>query len=163
MSDIESTALATTPAQQRAAAKWTAEQIYAANIETAATLPSLENATAYPAPLSVNYWSPSKVGDSKDGFVMGIMDADVIDMDSKKPKTMECMFFIEQSGESLLRWYSASMILVGNIKSAIDRGEIIPGTHLTPVRITYKGIKRTKATRNAADWEILRLIVANQE
>lgn len=151
-------------AASRSAARWAPDQVEAANLDTAQSLPSLENATAHPAPLSIAYWSPTEAGESKSVFVFGVADAEIQDMETKEPKTAECVFLLEQTADNqLLRWYSASKILVGSIKSAIDRGEILPGTYLTPVRITYKGLKRTKSGKNAANWEILRLIISVQE
>jgi hypothetical protein len=124
-------------------------------------MPMLAEAEAHPAPLTIEYWSPAAEGEFKNVFIFGVADGEVRDMKTKEIKIQECAYLIEQTDDGrLLRWHTAAAVLVGNIKSAISRNEIIPGTKLTPVRIIYKGLKRTKSGNNAASWEILRLIVS---
>jgi hypothetical protein len=145
-------------------ARHTDEEIRAASLDTAGALPSLNGSVEHFTPLSISYWSPETPGEYKDCFVFGVGDADIQDFETKETKSVECVFILEQTPDNhLVRWYSASRILVGTVKSAISRSEIIQATYLTPVRIIYKGLKRTKTGKNAADWQVMRLIVADQE
>ena len=148
------------------APRFSDEQIAAAAINDATSeLPSIVGKHIKPSPigLSVEYWSPEKEGETKHVWVLGIENREVIDMESGEAKLLECVLMVQHTDDSkLLRYYSASKILVGTIRSAIERGEIIPSTLLTPVAITYTGLKRTKSGRNAARWEVRPLIVAVQ-
>jgi hypothetical protein len=129
-------------------------------------LPSLQKLPAAGMPLSINYWSPVKDGESKRLWVMGIMEMEVQQKDFKTglmlPETamMESVVFIEETGNGMkVRGYTSAKMLVSYVRAAIVRGEIVPGSTLTPVQITYIGKKLMKNGNSASDWQILPLII----
>lgn len=143
------------------AAKYTPEQVAASDLSTADNLPLLAEKAVAPIPLSINYWSPETEGEYKRGYVVGVGDQEVADIETGELKTLESLFFVEQAENGqMIRLFNSSKILVANIKAAIERGEIVPNTTLTPVQITYQG--QRKNARNAFKskrFEILPLIV----
>ena len=63
---------------------------------------------------------------------------------------------LEKQDDTLKRLISASRILVGNIKDAIQREEIIPQTTLTPVAITYLGKQQNSSNaRTSTDASLI--------
>ena len=93
------------------------------------------------------------------GWVMGIAPRDVIDYKTGEIRSMSTVLILaELEDGTKQRIVSAATILVGQLSEAISRGEIIPGSMDTPIKITYMGLVRTKYTgKNAADWRIERL------
>jgi hypothetical protein len=146
------------------AQRFTDEQIAASGLHSDAELPALAEAKAAPVPLSVEYWSPETEGESKRCWILGIEDREIADMETGELKQLESVLFVEQTAEGQIkRWFCASKILVANIKDAIQRGEIIPASRLTPVQIRYTGL--AKNSRNAFKskrFEILPLVVSIQ-
>lgn len=157
-----STSQANTPAttQETALAQYTPEQLALANINNQKELPSLQKANKHFVPLNIDYWSPKEAGEEKLVYIHGIDIHEVPDMDSGELKQLECVMLLEKQDDTLKRLISASRILVGNIKDAIQRGEIIPKTTLTPVAITFLG-KATNSSnsRTSNRWQIIPLIM----
>lgn len=152
-------------AQAPRRSRFSDEQIAAAKIDDTTTeLPSLHDGVR-PSPigLSVEYWSPQDAGESKHCWVLGIEPREVVDMQTGEAKILECVLLIEQTpDQKILRFYNASKILVGTIREAANRGEIVMGSLLTPCAITYLGLRRCKNGNNAARWEVRPLVVAVQ-
>ncbi len=149
-------------ASHAASSKYTLEQIASSNLSSAKTLPLLSEAPVAPVPLSIQYWSPETEGEFKRGWVVGIGMQEVSDLETSELKMLESLFFVEQ-GENgqMIRWFNSSKILVANIKDAISRGELVPNTTLTPVQITYIGLKKnSKNAFKSKRFEILPLIVS---
>jgi hypothetical protein len=148
----------------QATPRYSAETIAEAAINETTQLPVIKDATAAPMPLSITYWSPETEGEAIRGWVAGVGLQEVSDMETGEIKMLESFFFMKQNENGQIeRVFNASKVLVANIKSAIQRGEIVPGTTLTPVQIKYKGLK--KNSRNAFKskvFEILPLIVSQQ-
>lgn len=137
------------------------ELIAQSALNSATELPLLSEAPTAPVPLSIQYWSPETEGEFKRGWVVGIGMQEVQDIETSELKLLESMFFVEQADNGqMLRWFNSSKILVANIKSAIERGEIIPNTVLTPVLITFTGVKKnSKNAFKSKTFSILPLIV----
>ena len=113
-------------------------------------------------PLAVEYWSPVE-GDEKRVFIAGINYHEVPDLETGEVKQLECVMMLERQGDSLMRYISASKVLVGNIKDAIKRSEIIPMSTLTPVAIRFLGQKKNKSNGKLSHrWLITPLIVSVQ-
>lgn len=139
------------------------DQIAATQFSTISVLPDLKNAQKHFMPLSEDYWSPQIEGEEKLVFICGIGDKEVSDMETGEVKVLECVLFIERQEDTLVRLYSASKVLVGNVKDAIRRGEIIPNCSLTPVSIKYLGQKKNKSNAKLSNrWQIIPLIVSEQ-
>ena len=147
------------------ATRFTDEQIAASSLHTDEDLPALAEAKAAPVPLSVEYWSASEEGESKRVWILGVEEREVLDVETAELKQVESVLFVEQTPDGMIkRFFCASRILVANIKDAIDRGEIIPGSRLTPIQITYVGERKNKrnASKKSKHFEILPLIVSVQ-
>lgn len=159
-----STAIAKTETRQPAAtpARWSAEQIQAASFELGAPIMALEAAEAIPLPLSTEYWSPEEAGESKRCYVAGIQETDIVDPQTGETKRMEAVFLLEVADDGKVRkLMNAGRVLVGNISDAIQRGQIVPGTALTPIQIAYLGQTKNRSnSRLSKRWEILPLVVA---
>jgi hypothetical protein len=141
--------------------RFTPEQLANSDLNSATVIHNLVEAPAATMPMSIQYWSPEVEGDEKSVYVAGIGFSEIADMETGELKNLECVFLVEPIGKVLVRWQNASKVLVANIKAAIERKEIIPGTTLTPVRIKYLGLQ--KNSRNAFKskrFEILGLVVS---
>lgn len=155
----ESTSMAT----PSTAPRFTDEQIKASQLSTATSLPDLASQQRHFVPLSTEYWTPQQEGEEKLVFVAGISNHDVPDMETGEIKNLECVLLLERQGDVLMRFISASKVLVGNIRDAINRGEIIPMSTLTPVAIKFLGQKKNKSNAKLSNrWQIVPLIVAQQ-
>lgn len=153
----EQTQVAATTAKEP---RYSAEQVEAANIGNQTALPSLAEAPKHFIPLSVEYWSPQLEGEEKLVYVAGVDYHDVPDMETAEIRAVECVLLLEQQGDTLCRFISASRVLVGNIKDAIARGDIIPMTTLTPVSITFMGQKKNRSNAKLSNrWKIVPIIV----
>ena len=141
--------------------RFSEEQIAESNLSNASQLQDLSNAAEHFMPLGIDYWSPEKHGESRAAFITGVDIEIVPDFNTKQPIELECASMAERQGDKLIRLRSGSKILVGIIKSAIERGEIIPMTQLTPVRITYLGKKKSKSGNQCDNWQVTPLVVAN--
>lgn len=145
------------------APRFTPEQIAGANIATQTSLPALTEAQKHFVPLSVEYWSPQVEGEEKFVYVAGIDFHDVPNMETGEINSVECVLLLEQKDDALCRFISASKVLVGNIKDAINRGEIVPMTVLTPVSIKYLGQKKNRSNAKLSNrWQIIPLVISNQ-
>ena len=145
------------------APRYSAEQVAAANIGNQTDLPALAEAPKHFIPLSVEYWSPQDEGEEKLVYVAGVDFHDVPDMETGEIKSIECVLLLEQQDNTLCRFISASRVLVGNIKDAITRGDIIPMTTLTPVSITFMGQKKNRSNAKLSNrWKIVPIIVGVQ-
>ena len=146
--------------------RFTNEQLIAAQITSGTALPSIKSAQAAPVPLSVDFWSPQTIGEQKRGWILGIeyMDVPQKNFDTGEitgMAEMECVLFVEETSTGMKsRWYTSARLLVSYVKAAIQRGEIVPNSLLTPVQISYRGTKTAKNGRKPSDWEILPLIVS---
>lgn len=138
-------------------------QMEAAQLDKQENLPDLNGAKRHFMPMTVEYWSPEKEGEEKEVYIAGVEHHEVPDMETAEIRSIECVLMLEKQGDKLVRYINASRILVGNIKEAIRRGEIVPMTVLTPVAIKYLGLKKTKSGKNAARWQILPLIIQEAE
>lgn len=144
--------------------RFTPEQIAASNIANQPALPALNSEQKHFVPLSVEYWSPQVEGEEKLVFVAGIDFHDVPDMETGEIRSVECVLLLEHKDDTLCRFISASKVLVGNIKDAINRGEIIPMTVLTPVSIKYLGQKKNRSNAKLSNrWQIVPLIVGEKQ
>lgn len=139
--------------------RFTESEISAAQLDQQKSLPDLGGAKKHFVPTTVEYWSPANDNEEKLVFIAGVDFHEVPDMDTGEIKSIECVLMLEKQGDKLVRYINASRILVGNIKDAIRRGEIVPMTTLTPVAIKYLGLKKTKSGKNAARWQIFPLIL----
>lgn len=142
---------------------YTAEQVELANIDNQKNLPDLNKSTKHFVPINIDYWSPKDPGEEKLVYIHGVDIHEVPDMDTGELKQLECVMLLEKQDDTLKRLISASRILVGNIKDAINRGEIIPKTTLTPVAITFLGKKQNSSNSRISNrWQITPLINANK-
>ncbi len=150
-----------TQSAPRSVARHTPEQIANADLSSATVLPKLVEAPTAPVPLSIQYWSPEVEGEFKRGWIVAVGMQEVSDLETSELKMLESVLFVEQADNGqMLRWFNSSKILVANIKSAIDRGELIPNTTLTPVQISYIGLKKnSKNAFKSKRFEILPLLV----
>ena len=145
------------------APRYSAEQVAAADIGNQTSLPSLVDAPKHFIPLSIEYWSPQAEGEEKLVYVAGVSFHDVPDMETSEIRSVECVLLLEQQGDTLCRFISASRVLVGNIKDAIMRGDILPMTTLTPVSITFMGQKKNRSNAKLSNrWKIVPIIVGVQ-
>lgn len=160
----ESTEITTTKPNPQTLVRFTPEQIQAAVINETTDLPSLSQTRAAPVPLSVEYWSPEHEGDTKRGWIIGIVPMEVPDMETGEIRDLESVLLVEECEDgNKRRWFNASRVLVGNVKDAIRRGEIVPASILTPVQIVYRGQKKNRSNQRLSKrWDILPLIVAQQ-
>ena len=144
-------------------ARFSPEQIAASQLDTAQSIPDLAEAPKHFMPSNVEYWTPAAEGEEKRVFVAGISHHDVADMKTGEIRPLECVMLLERQGDSLMRYITASKVLVGNIKDAIQRQEIIPMSTLTPVAIKYMGQKKNKSNGKLSNrWLITPLVVAVQ-
>jgi len=162
------TDIATTNQQTAVAAsapRWTQEQISAASFDVGAAPMSLGSAEVVPLPISTEYWSPENTGDMKRVYVAGIQPADIVDPQTGEAKNLEAVYLLEVTEEGKVnKLLSASRVLVGNIADAIRRNQIVPGTSLTPVQITYLGQTKNRSnSKMSKRWEILPLVVSSPE
>lgn len=150
-------AVSTTQRQSR----FTAEQLSAAAISPNTVLPSIQKTEAANIPLQVEYWSPEADGESKRGWILGVEHQEVADLETGELKLLESVLFVEETADGKrARFFNASRILVANVKAAIYRGEIVPASLLTPVKITYLGKKKNRSNQKMSGrWEILPLVV----
>jgi hypothetical protein len=156
--------IAKTEAPTAQAARFTPEQIAGSALHGGAELPSLAVAKSAPIPMNITYWQPLEVGESIRGWVLGIGFVTMPDMESGELKDLESVLFVAQTEDGAIRrLFNASRILVANVKDAIQRGEIIPASRLTPVVIIYRGEKKnsTNAFKSKV-FDILPLIVSSQ-
>jgi hypothetical protein len=142
------------------APRFTNEQIAAASLHSDADLPALAEAKVAPVPLSVEYWSPEVEGETKRCWILGIEDREIADMETGELKEIESVLFVEQTDTGQIkRWFCACKILVANIADAIERGEIIPASRLTPVQIKYTGmVKNSRNAFKSKRFEILPIV-----
>jgi hypothetical protein len=160
-----STALAeraqTTAAAAPRPSRFSAEQLAAAAISPDTVLPSIQKADAANVPLQVEYWSPQEEGEAKRGWILGIEPQEVADMETGELKLLESLLFVEETADGKkARFFNASRTLVANVRAAINRGEIVPASLLTPVQITYRGVKKNRTNNyKSGKWEILPLVV----
>jgi len=135
------------------------KQIEIANLDTQKSLPDLTQAKKHFVPLSIEYWTPVAEGEEKLVYIHSVGVHEVPDMDTGEIKSLECVMMLEKQGDVVKRFINAGRVLVGNIKDAIVRGEIIEGTTLTPVAITYLGKKQNRSNARISNiWQIIPLI-----
>lgn len=143
--------------------RFTPEQIAASNLEQAKSIPDLAETQKHFMPTNVEYWSPAAEGEEKRVFVAGISMHEVPDLETGEIKQLECVMLLERQDDALMRYITASKVLVGNIKDAIQRQEIIPMSTLTPVAIKYLGQKKNKSNGKLSNrWLITPLVVSVQ-
>jgi len=140
------------------------KQLKQASLETQTFLPDLAQTQKHFVPLTIEYWSPSEVGEEKLVYVHSIGSHEVPDLETGKIKTLECVMLLEQRNGTVSRYINASRVLVGNIRDAIQRGEIVPNTTLTPLSISYLGsFKNRSNSFNSSRWQISPLVPMTQE
>jgi len=143
---------------------YSSEQIKASNLDTQKNLPDLTQAKKHFVPLSIDYWTPTQEGEEKLVYIHSVGLHEVPDMDTGEVKQLECVMFLEKQGDVVKRFINAGRVLVGNIKDAINRGEIVEGTTLTPVAITYLGKKQNSTNARISNcWQIIPLINQSNE
>lgn len=143
--------------------RFTEAQIASSQLVNATSLPDLASQKQHFVPLSTEYWTPAQEGETKRVFVAGIDMHEVADLETGEIKMLECVMLLEHQGDVLMRFISASKVLVGNIRDAITRGEIIPMSTLTPVSIKFMGQKKNKSNAKLSNrWQILPLVVDEQ-
>ena len=143
-------------------ARFSPEQIAAAQLDNLQAAPDLSKATKHFVDLNIEYWSPETEGEEKTVYIAGVDYQEVPDFETGEMIVLECVLMIEVKDSRLLRWRCASKKLVGAIKDAIRMGYITPNTDLTPVVIQYTGIKKGKNNKPANQWKVTPLIVAEQ-
>jgi len=122
-------------------------------------LADLKNAGRHFVPLNIEYWTPQAEGEEKLVYIHSVGLHEVPDMETGEIKQLECVMMLERSGDVVKRYLNAGRVLVGSIKDAITRGEIVPGTTLTPVAIIYLGKRQNKSNSKISNaWQIVRLI-----
>ena len=137
-------------------------EIAESNIDNQSSLPDLASSKEHSVPLNIEYWSPQAEGEEKRVYVYGIQYHEVPDMKTGELKILECVVFIERIDDKLMRFISASKVLVGNIAVAIKRGDIIPQSTLTPVSIKFLGQKKNRTNSQLSSrWQITPLIVSD--
>ena len=142
--------------------RFTPEQIAASQLDQAQSIPDLTEVKKHFMPIAVEYWSPVE-GEEKRVFVAGISMHEVPDLETGEVKQLECVMLLERQDDSLMRYINASKVLVGNVKDAIQRQEIIPMSLLTPVAIKCLGQKKnTSNGKLSTRWLIPPLIVSVQ-
>lgn len=164
----ENTQVAVATQKPAGVARFTPAQVQAASLESGTAIPALAEAKVIPLPIGTEYWSPEAEGETKRCYVAGIEEAEIVDPNTGEVRRMPAVMLLEviedEKGRRAAKWMNAGKVLVGNIQSAIDRGQIVPGTALTPVQITYLGQKRNRSNSKLSNrWEILPLIVASAE
>lgn len=138
---------------------YSAEKIEQSNLDTQKQLPDLSKAKKHFVPLSIEYWTPTNEGEEKLVYIHSIGMHEVHDMDTGEIKQLECVMMLEKQGDIVKRYINAGRVLVGNIKDAIQRGEIVEGTILTPLSITYLGKKQNNGNARISNmWKIIPLI-----
>ena len=142
---------------------FTADEMATAQLSTQQHFPDLTTAAKHIVPLSIEYWSPTEAGEEKLVYIHSIGDHDVPDLETGDIKTLECVMLLENSNGTIKRFINASRVLVGNIRDAVNRGEIIPATTLTPLSITYLGTRKNRSNAfSSSCWQIIPLVVANE-
>jgi len=159
MSENELAVKENTPVKAENKSMYSSEQLANANLDTQKQLPDLAKAKKHFVPLSIEYWTPEKEGEEKLVYIHSVGIHEVPDMDTGEIKQLECVMFLEKQDDVVKRFINAGRVLVGNIKDAIKRGEIIAGTTLTPVSITYLGKKQNRSNARISNvWQIIPLI-----
>jgi len=140
------------------------EQIQQAQLATQSNLPTLTQHQKHFVPLTIEYWSPSETGEEKRVYVHSIGNHEVPDLETGDVKTLECVMLLEQRDGNVTRYINASRVLVGNIRDAIHRGEIIPNTTLTPIAIIYLGTAKNRSNAfSSSRWQITPLVPITEE
>ena len=135
------------------------KQIIEASLDTQKQLPDLAKSKKHFVPLSIEYWTPESEGEEKLVYVHSVGLHEVNDMETGEIKELECVMFLEKQADVVKRYINAGRVLVGNIKDAIRRNEIIEGTTLTPVAIKYLGKKKNKSNSKESNaWQIIPLV-----
>ncbi len=143
---------------------YTADQVSHADLDTQKHLPDLATSEKHFVPLNIEYWSPAQAGEEKLVYIHSIGGHDVPDLESGEIKTLECVMMLEKQGDQVKRFINASRVLVGNIRDAINRGEIVPKTTLTPVSITFLGSMKNRSNAFSSNrWLIIPLINQTNE
>ena len=143
---------------------YTHEQLQASRLDTQQNLPDLSKAKRHFVPLNIEYWTPEKEGEEKLVYIHSVGLHEVPDMETGEIKQLECVMMLERSGDMVKRYLNAGRVLVGNIKDAIHRGEIVPGTTLTPVAIIYLGKRPNKSNAKVSNaWQIMPIIASGSE
>ena len=148
-----------TEAVEERTPKYSKQELQEANLDNQQNLPDLSKAKRHFVPLSIEYWTPEAEGEEKTVYIHSIGMHMVPDMDTGEERNLECVMLLESNGKTVKRYITAGRILLANIKDAITRGEIIPGTSLTPVSITYVGKKQNRTNARISNaWQIMPLI-----
>lgn len=150
--------------QQQKKELYTVDQIQRSSLDTQQALPDLSKATRHFVPLTIEYWTPEAEGEEKLVYVHSVDFHEVADMETGELKQLECVLFLEKNDGQVKRFINAGRVLVGNIKDAMGRGEIVAGTTLTPLSITYIGKKKNKSNSKLSNiWQIIPLILPIKE
>jgi len=143
---------------------YSAEQVEQANLDSQNNLPDLTKAKRHFVPLNIEYWSPEKAGEEKLVYIHSIGNYKMPDLETGEIKELVCVMLLEKTDDQVKRFINASRVLVGNIQDAINRGEIIPKTTLTPISITFLGsFKNSSNAFSSNRWQIIPLINQTKE
>jgi len=138
---------------------YSAEQVEQASLDAQNNLPDLTQAKRHFVPLNIEYWSPEQAGEEKLVYIHSIGKYEMPDLETKEIKELVCVMLLEKTDNQVKRFINASRVLVGNIQDAINRGEIVPKTTLTPVSITFLGsFKNSSNAFSSNRWQIIPLI-----
>lgn len=121
-------------------------------------IPDLEAAEELNIDLMDDYWSPLEVGESKRVFFQKIDTRKVLDQQTGEVIDLECAFFTEKDSKtnSYRTISNGSKRLVGSLMaSGIQRG--------MPLKITYRGKKKTQGGNSCDTWSVKPLIVPGNE
>jgi len=143
---------------------YSVKQVESANLDSQKSLPDLSQAKKHFVPLNIEYWSPEQAGEEKLVYIHSIGGHEVPDLETGEIKTLTCVMLLEKQDETVKRFINASRVLVGNIQDAINRGEIVPKTTLTPVAITFLGAFKNRSNAFSSNrWQIIPLINETSE
>ncbi|MDF1583637.1 MAG: hypothetical protein P1P78_10040 [Methyloprofundus sp.] len=138
---------------------YSTEQVESANLDAQKNLPDLSQAKKHFVPLNIEYWSPEQAGEEKLVYIHSVGEHEVPDLETGEIKPLLCVMLLEKQGDKVKRFINASRVLVGNIQDAINRGEIVPKTTLTPVSITFLGAFKNRSNAFSSNrWQIIPLI-----
>ena len=139
--------------------KFSPDVIRDSNLNEQKSLPDLQQSNRHFVPMTIEYWTPTEEGEEKLVYIHSVGIHQVPEMTTGEVKDLECVMMLEKQGDVVKRFINAGRVLVGNIKDAVSRGEIVPGTTLTPVSITYIGKVKNKSNAMMSNrWQIMPLV-----
>jgi len=120
-------------------------------------LPILADATSANYELMSEYWTPKKEGESVRCFFQRIEDSNYENQETGEVVELPCAILLSQNAKGEIKTIrNGSKRLVASIKSALEKGIIMPGS---PLLITYLGKVKNVTNQHSSDgWSIVPLI-----